>query len=145
MRRTLSWGRTAALALITTALAGGAASLHAQSMDGTWLLTLDTPRGAQEMTVVLTQEGDSIAGTARTQRGELPVAGTFVDGVMKLSMTTTMRDRSFERVFEGEVDPDADMLTITGAIAPPADRPRRGGGRRGDPPAPPSFTMVKQS
>jgi len=140
MRHALPWGRTAALALIMTALAGGAGHVAAQSMDGTWMLTLDTPRGGQEMTVVLTQEGDSIDGTAKTQRGEVPAEGTFVDGVMKL--TLTMGEGRFEVSLRGEVDPEAEAFTIAGQMTPPANRPRRGAGRRGDPP---TFTMVKQS
>lgn len=48
--------------------------------DGTWNCTLDTPMGAQQMTLTLTTNGDELSGKLAGQQGEMAFDGGKVDG-----------------------------------------------------------------
>ena len=63
------------------------------SADGTWNTTMNTPMGAQNASVTLATDGDTLTGTMKGPQGELAVEDGKVDGnslSWKASVTTPM-------------------------------------------------------
>ena len=82
------------------------------SVDGTWELTLDTPMGAQNATLTLTSDGDSLSGKLTGgPGGELEIEDGKVDGndiSYKFKITSPM-------AIEVEVTATVDGDSISGS------------------------------
>jgi len=50
------------------------------SADGTWNCTLNSPMGAQQMTLTLTTNGNDLSGKLAGPQGEMEFTGGTVDG-----------------------------------------------------------------
>jgi len=48
--------------------------------DGTWNVTMDTPMGAQQMTITFTTNGNELSGKLGSPQGEMEFTGGTVDG-----------------------------------------------------------------
>ncbi len=48
--------------------------------DGTWNVTMDTPMGAQQVTLILETSGNELSGKLSGAQGEMPFTGGTVDG-----------------------------------------------------------------
>ena len=48
--------------------------------DGTWNCTVDTPMGAQQMTITLATNGAELTGKVSTSQGESEITSGTVDG-----------------------------------------------------------------
>ena len=52
----------------------------AAGIDGTWIATVESPRGAQEMTFVFKAEGATLTGTVTGRRGEAAIEDGKMEG-----------------------------------------------------------------
>ena len=50
------------------------------SADGTWNVTMDTPMGAQQMTITFVTDGGALSGKLSGAQGEMEFTGGTVDG-----------------------------------------------------------------
>ena len=108
----------AQLLLALAAVVWTATPSAAQSVTGTWILSSEGPRGPRETTLVLTQEGATVSGTAEMRMGEVPVEGT-VEGdrvVLIVKMTPPRGDRVLELRYSGTLSGDV----IEGVMERPA-------------------------
>ena len=119
----------AVAAAVGFCLALPVADASAQDLAGTWTLAAETPRGPQEMTLVLAQDGETLSGTLTMTppdgappgggqgRGpmEVEISEGSVTGASFTFMTTMMRrGSSFTQTFSGTVDGDEMAGTIAG-------------------------------
>jgi hypothetical protein len=127
--------QTLALLAVVAFTAGAA---EAQSVTGTWILTVETPRGGQQTTLVLTQEGEAVTGTAEMRMGEAPVEGTVKGAQVELvvRVSAPRGDRTLEIRYEGTLEGDVIEGTVT---RPPPPGRRSEDGPRGAP-----FRAVRQ-
>jgi hypothetical protein len=58
---------------------------------GAWELTLDTPQGANAVTLTLTLDGEKADGTLVSPIGTMPVTGTAIGGAVNLTGTLDMQ------------------------------------------------------
>ena len=85
--------KTAFIGLIV-AIATGAAGLHVRpatvepSVAGKWKMAVDSPHGAMDMGMTLSQDGSKVTGTFASPHGDMTVQGEFTDGTLKLSTTS---------------------------------------------------------
>ena len=85
--------KTVLIGLIVAA-AVGAGVLHAgrstadASVAGKWRMAVDSPHGAVDMGMTLSQDGNRVTGTFASPHGDMPVQGEFTDGTLKLSTTS---------------------------------------------------------
>ena len=49
-------------------------------LTGTWVLTTESPMGAQDTDMTVEQAGEAISGTISSQMGTVPYKGTFTGG-----------------------------------------------------------------
>jgi hypothetical protein len=64
------------------------------SADGTWNVTLNTPMGAQAVTLTLATEGNKLTGTAASPQGSMDLTDGTVDGdnlTWKATLTQPMQ------------------------------------------------------
>ena len=52
----------------------------ADKLAGEWTLTIDTPRGTQHPTMVITQDGDNYSGVYNSRRGPIPIDSITREG-----------------------------------------------------------------
>lgn len=63
------------------------------SADGTWNITLNSPMGSQDATIVLATDGSTLTGKMTGQQGDLDITDGTVDGnnlAWKTSLTQPM-------------------------------------------------------
>ena len=78
------------------------------SADGTWNCTLDSPMGAQQMTLTLKTEGSDLSGKLAGPQGEMEFTGGKVDGD-NLSWTISI-DQPMPMQIETTATVDGDTL-----------------------------------
>jgi hypothetical protein len=78
----------------------------AADVSGNWNLTVESPRGTQNPTMALTQNGEEVSGTYKGMRGEMPVKGTLKGNDLKLSYTVSMQGNEMAINYEGVVNGD---------------------------------------
>jgi hypothetical protein len=90
-----------ACALATTLIA------YAAGVAGTWTLSVESPRGTRESTLVLEQKGEALTGTMKTQRGDVPVTGTLKGSDINFGYKVSMQGNEMEITYAGKVDGDS--------------------------------------
>ncbi|MGD8320421.1 MAG: hypothetical protein PVJ02_08205 [Gemmatimonadota bacterium] len=96
-----------------------ASSVAAQTPDvsGTWMLSWETPRGAQTVTMTFKQDGTDVTGTAQLRMGEVPIKNGKIDGDQLTFVLELGRgDRTFSQTFTAAVKDDG---TMEGTITTP--------------------------
>jgi hypothetical protein len=78
------------------------------SADGTWNCTLDSPMGAQQMTLTLVSDGNDLSGKLAGPQGEMEFTGGKVDGD-NLSWTISI-DQPMPMQIETTATVDGDTL-----------------------------------
>jgi len=97
------------------ALVASAALATAPSVAGRWTLAVDGgPHGNVTMGLTLAQNGTKVSGTFTSPHGDMPVAGEFVNGELKLSTTAGGDDEKI--YFQARLD---DKGTLAGYISSP--------------------------
>lgn len=88
-----------------TAAAGAAANGGGAAVSGTWSITTNSPQGAMESTLTVTQQGSAFTGTMTSQMlGTSPVADGAVSGRrVTWNLNMSMGGQSFTLTYEGEV------------------------------------------
>ena len=77
------------------------------AVDGTWKLTVNTPMGVQESTLVLSSSGASLTGTQAAASGEArPIDSGTVSGNDVSWKTAITRPMALTLVFNGTVEGD---------------------------------------
>ncbi len=77
MKRNLKTTLAQSCIVICMLLSGGA---FASELAGTWILSIDTPRGVQHPTLVINQDGDSYSGVYNSLRGPIDIEVISRDG-----------------------------------------------------------------
>lgn len=86
--------------VVATALAG------AGDLTGTWTLTSTTPRGERTSTMVLTQAGEKLTVTLRSERGESTGAGTLKGDAVEWTVTRQTPMGEMTMTYRGKVTGD---------------------------------------
>lgn len=87
-------------------------SALAQNPVGAWDLTIDTPQGANTVTLTLKQDGGKLTGDISSQIGSTPVTGTFSAGAVAVIANIDIQGTSLEMGINGKVDAD----TLNGSV-----------------------------
>ncbi len=84
--------------------AGGGGEAAAQ-VGGPWTVVVTTPQGGQNITMTLSQSGETFTGTMTSEMGVLPVADGQVSGrTITWSVTVPMGGQNLVASFHGEVE-----------------------------------------
>lgn len=94
-------------ALMAIALVCGIQPVRAQSIAGEWDLVLESPLGAQTVTLTLKQDGEKLSGELANTLGAMPVAGTYTGDAMVLSATIALQGLSLQLGLNGKISGDA--------------------------------------
>ncbi len=86
------------------------------SVAGTWKITVETPNGSRERTLVLKQQGDKLAGTVTGPMDEsIPVEDVSVSGkLLRFSVSSARNGQTVKRTYTASVDGDSLNGTIEG-------------------------------
>jgi len=83
------------------------------AVDGTWKLTVNTPMGAQESTLVLSSAGASLSGTQSAGSGEgKPIDSGAVNGNTVTWKSSITRPMPMTLEFSGTVNGDSMSGTV---------------------------------
>jgi hypothetical protein len=88
------------------------AVLAQSNPNGAWELTIDSPQGANTVTLTLKQDGDKLTGDLASQMGSTPVTGTFTAGAVALTANIEIQGNSLALGINGNVDAD----TLNGSV-----------------------------
>jgi len=88
----------------------------ASELAGTWTLTIDTPRGVQHPTLVISQNGDGYSGVYNSLRGPLDIERINRDGdKFDFPITITVPIGDIEVNYAGTISGD----DMTGTVQSP--------------------------
>lgn len=75
-------------------------------IDGEWIMTIDTPRGAMDSKLMISTEGEAVSGTMTSpvDGADVPIKGTLKGSTLTFSVTV-------------EAPPGPITLTMTGEVA----------------------------
>ena len=74
---------------------------------GSWEMSIETPRGTMTQTLTLQQDGSTLKGTLKGQRGEAPVTGSVTGNKISFTVTRDTPNGSFTIEYSGTVDGDS--------------------------------------
>jgi len=74
---------------------------------GSWEMSVETPRGTMTQTLTLQQDGTTLKGTLKGQRGEAPVTGSVTGNKISFTVTRETPNGSFTIEYSGVVDGDS--------------------------------------
>jgi len=79
---------------------------------GTWEMTYEGPRGTRTQTLTIQQDGSTIKGTAKGQRGEAPLEGSVTGNNIKFTITRETPGGTFTLEYSGTVEGDSMKGTV---------------------------------
>jgi hypothetical protein len=74
---------------------------------GSWEMSVETPRGTMTQTLTLQQDGGTLKGTLKGQRGEAPVTGSVTGNKISFTVTRDTPNGSFTIEYSGTIDGDS--------------------------------------
>ncbi|MCZ6459723.1 MAG: hypothetical protein O6766_10210 [Gammaproteobacteria bacterium] len=95
---------------------GASAGASGGELTGTWILTIDTPRGVRHPSLVINKDGDSYSGVYNSLRGPIDIEAISRDGdsfAFPLVITVPIGD--IEVNYRGTINGDA----MTGSVQSP--------------------------
>jgi imidazolonepropionase-like amidohydrolase len=85
--------------------AGGGGATEAAQVAGTWDITVNSPQGAQQSVLTITQNGSTFTGSHANQMGSVEVTGGQIDGRhVSWSITIPANGQSISVSFQADVD-----------------------------------------
>lgn len=85
-------------------------------LTGTWILTTESPMGAQDSEMIVRQSGERLSGTITTQMGEMNYTGTLTNGKeVAFGFTIDAQGMSLQIDYEG-VLVEGDTITGTAKL-----------------------------
>lgn len=99
-------GMTTKLIALCVGVAFSAAAAAAD-LTGTWVLTVDSPQGTSNPTMVLEQKGNEVTGTYQGTIGSAPLKGTVDGNNFVLSAEMSMQGMDFTLTYSGTQDGDS--------------------------------------
>src|SRR5262245_32161936 len=91
------------LAVLLVALLAAPAAAQV-NLTGEWDVTIESPQGANNVKMTLTQDGEKLSGLFKSPMGELPFTGTLTGVDVKASFTLPVQGQSLEITMTGKVD-----------------------------------------
>lgn len=79
-------------------------------VDGAWEFSAETPRGTMTQALTIQQDGGTIKGTMKGQRGESPLEGTVTGNKISFTVTRDTPNGTFTIEYTGTIEGD----TISG-------------------------------
>ena len=79
---------------------------EAAKVAGTWEMTSQSPRGSRTQAMTITQDGSTIKGTIKGQRGDAPLEGTVTGNKLSFTVKRDTPNGAFTIEYTGTVDGD---------------------------------------
>lgn len=98
-------GLSSKLMALCLGLALGAAA-SAADLTGTWVLTVDSPQGTSNPTMILEQDGNKVTGTYQGSFGSADLTGTVDGDRFTLNAEMSMQGQDFTLTYSGTQDGD---------------------------------------
>jgi len=88
------------------------AAVEEANVAGAWDITLQTGQGTANPSMLLTQEGEKIAGTYQGRFGESKLAGTLKGNAIRFSITVKFQDEPVTVSYSGTVEGESMKGTV---------------------------------
>jgi hypothetical protein len=96
-----------AVLMFAAVLTVGAQSNNAKGdVSGNWKLTLETPNGTSNPSLMLKQAGEELTGTYKGRFGESPLKGTIKGSEIKFTVKLSAQGQEVELLYAGTVEGD---------------------------------------
>lgn len=82
------------------------AGAQSTNVSGNWKLTLETPNGVSNPSLVLKQEGEKLTGTYKGRFGESPLEGAVKGKEIKFTVKVNAQGQEFQLEYAGAVEGD---------------------------------------
>jgi hypothetical protein len=79
---------------------------------GTWEMSFEGPRGTRTQTLTIQQDGSTIKGTVKGQRGESPLEGSVTGNKISFTVKRETPSGTFTLEYAGTVDGDSIKGTV---------------------------------
>ena len=97
------------LTLILIIFSGFSFAANGPSINGIWIMSVQTGAGSGNPTFNLTQEGEMITGTYTGQLGEAPVTGTIKENNVELNIKVEGMGQEMMIQYKGTLEEDGSL------------------------------------
>ncbi len=95
--------------LLVGALAGTAS---AQSIDGAWEVSLETPQGVTTIDTTIKQQGETVTGQVTSPLGSVEFKGTFVNDTLSIAYSVPVQGQTIDITMTGKRTGDTMAGTV---------------------------------
>ncbi|HEY6641609.1 hypothetical protein [Povalibacter sp.] len=96
----------AAAAMVMTACSSTPAAPRGPNLSGNWVLTTESPMGAQDTDMTVTQTGNALAGKVSGQMGATDIAGTLEGTDVAFGFTISVQGMDLRIDYNGIIEGD---------------------------------------
>ena len=94
--------RFTSLALATVLVGALAGTAYAQSIDGVWEVSLDTPQGVTTIDATIKQQGETVTGQVTSPLGSVEFKGTFVNDALTIAYAVPVQGQTIDITMNGK-------------------------------------------
>jgi hypothetical protein len=94
--------RFTSLALATAFVFALAGTASAQSIDGVWEVSLDTPQGVTTIDATMKQQGETVTGQVTSPLGSVEFKGTFVNDTLTIAYAVPVQGQTIDITMNGK-------------------------------------------
>ena len=94
--------RFLSLALATVLVVALAGAASAQSIDGAWEVSLDTPQGVTTIDATMKQQGETVTGQVTSPLGSVEFKGTFVNDTLTIAYSVPVQGQTIDITMNGK-------------------------------------------
>ena len=104
--------RFTSLALATVLVGALAGTASAQSIDGVWEVSLDTPQGVTTIDATMKQQGETVTGQVTSPLGSVEFKGTFVNDSLTIAYAVPVQGQTIDITMNGKRTGDTMAGTV---------------------------------
>ncbi len=104
--------RFTSLALATVLVGALAGTASAQSIDGVWEVSLDTPQGVTTIDATMKQQGETVTGQVTSPLGSVEFKGTFVNDTLTIAYSVPVQGQTIDITMNGKRTGDTMAGTV---------------------------------
>ena len=94
--------RFTSLALATVFVFALAGTASAQSIDGVWEVSLDTPQGVTIIDATMKQQGETVTGQVTSPLGSVEFKGTYVNDTLTIAYSVPIQGQTIDITMNGK-------------------------------------------
>jgi len=93
--------------LLALLVLGGGPAFAQATIDGDWVLSIQSPQGTNKVNVTFKQDGEKVSGLFKSPAGELPFTGTLIGSDLAFTFAIQFQGQPLDIAMTGKLEGEA--------------------------------------